>query len=365
MKKVVFASLALALTVPMAHAEENLTPGLRDRRIGYVLTDDHWAVHATKDGKAECPDGVNDGPREQYEKIFPVGSKRKLVDADLKREAEIWMPDLTPDQFVWKEALGNVVNGVNLDGKIKPNDYTDDSGEKGIDNEFFRVLGCVDIYRPGNGVYDLYNHYMQSYNYTRTVIELTNVDSLLNDDDVTVNVYRGLDQMLTDGSGNSHLPYGPMRIDTRWGKEFRATFHGRIKDGVLLTEPGDVTMPQNYVFEDFSTIKLLGSQLKLRVLSDSAVGVWGGYVDIEAFYRGTNGSLSTHSISYGRLSAASMYRALYKRADGFPDPKTGKNRGISGAKEVKFKQVFIDHTGDAVASDDKAPKQKQTASAAP
>jgi len=357
MQKAMFVVVAMALGVSAVSASaQELTVDLKQRRIGYVLTNQYWTVQTSKDGKAECPQGVNLGPREQYEKIFPLGSKRKLVDADLKREADIWLPDLTPDPFPWKEALGTVANGVNLDGKVDANDYISNEGEKGIDNELHRAVACVDAFRPGNGIYDLYNHYMQQEEYARVLIELTDVDSLINDDDVTVNVYRGLDPMLTDGSGNSQLPYGSGRIDKRWGKQFRATLHGKITDGLLTTLPGDVDLPQNYTFDDYAYIRLLGSQLKLKVLPERAEGVWGGYIDIEAFYRGMNVSLSTHSISYGRMAAASIYKALYARADGYPDPKTGRNTAISGAKDVKFKQIFIQHDEKPVASTDKVEK---------
>ena len=44
---------------------------LRNRTISYVMTDLFWSVYQTEDAQQECPRGFNDGPREQFEKLFP------------------------------------------------------------------------------------------------------------------------------------------------------------------------------------------------------------------------------------------------------------------------------------------------------
>ncbi len=49
---------------------------LKDRRIGYVMTHKYWAVYETEGAKTECPQGFNDGPREQFKKLFDDGKKR-------------------------------------------------------------------------------------------------------------------------------------------------------------------------------------------------------------------------------------------------------------------------------------------------
>ena len=57
----------------------------------------------------------------------------------------------------------------------------------------------------------------------------------------------------------------------------------------------------------------------------------GGYADIEMWYNQTMRSESTHHQSYGALSPPSLYKAFLRLADGYPDPKTGKNTAISSA----------------------------------
>jgi hypothetical protein len=38
-----------------------------------------------------------------------------------------------------------------------------------------------------------------------------------------------------------------------------------------------------------------------------------------------------------------LYRALYRLADGYPDPVTGENTAISSAVQVSFIQVHVIH----------------------
>ena len=56
----------------------------KDGTIAYALTNLHWALYLTDDGKSECPDGFNEGNREQFKKRFPeTGAPRALLDTQL------------------------------------------------------------------------------------------------------------------------------------------------------------------------------------------------------------------------------------------------------------------------------------------
>jgi hypothetical protein len=316
-------------------------------RIGYVLYEYEWALYQTPDGKAECPKGFNDGPREQFKVLFPDQDKKKytVVDTQLSREGAIWWPKLTPEQFEFKEAQGKIGYGLNLDGKIGPNDFTSPEGDKGIDNNMYRALGCIANYRgPAGTLFHFTTAFMQQHNYDRVVFELTDVDSLVNDDDVTLTTYRGRDPLMTDSTGDGFLPGGTQRIDTRWGKEFIYKTKAKIKDGVLITEPMDYySFPATAAFEDTTVQVIRGMRLKLKLTPDKAEGLMAGYTDVNAWYLQLNESWSTHHQSYGQESSPSLYRALHRLADGYPDPKTGQNTAISSALKVYFTQVFVKH----------------------
>jgi hypothetical protein len=203
---------------------------------------------------------------------------------------------------------------------------------------------------PDGTLYHFTDKYLQQHNYNRVMIELTNVDSLANDDDVDITLYRGRDQLLTDATGEDFVPGGTQRIDMRWGKKFVRHMKGRIVNGMLTTAPVDVILPATAAFEDTTIQSIRAMRLKLKLTPDHAEGLMAGYTDIGTFYRQLNESWSTHHQSYGQESAPSLYRALHRLADAYPDPKTGENTAISSALQVKFSQVFIQHPEKEVAS---------------
>lgn len=357
----VAAACALAIGAGNAGAQSaaDVPSVVKDGKIGYVLTHRYWAVYQTPEGKVECPKGYNDGPREQFKALFPEdGTKRTLVDTQLMREGRQWFPTTSEEQFTFKDAGGKISYGMDLDGKVKDTDFTSPDGAKGVDNQMYRAMGCISNYRAPEGtIYHFENEYLRRYNTNRFMIELSGVDSLVNDDDVTINSYRGMDQLLTDATGANFIPGGTQRIDGRFGGYVRATWKAKIVDGVLISEPADVTIPASATFDTSAFHVFKGMRFQLKLTAERAEGVMAGYVDVAAFNHHLNTSWSTHHQSYGQLSAPSMYRALRRLADGYPDPKTGEMTAISSALSVKFTQVYIDHPPQATASSGSAPQQ--------
>jgi hypothetical protein len=334
------ALLAVGLVGGTVLAAESSTP----KSIGYVMTDEHWALYETPGAKQECPKGFNLGPREQFKLLFPdPAGKRSVVETQLAREAAVWFPSTTPERFEFLEAQGPIALGVNLDGKIGPNDFTSPEGEKGIDNQLYRVIGCVRNYRREGELGIITTKWRQQESFNRLIIEITGIDSLENDDDVQVTLYRGVGDIMMNATGTEYLPGGTQRIDRRWGKRFIQTWHGSIKNGLLTTEAVDAWIPEMGAFADASQLFFHGMRFQLKLTPTKAVGFLAGYADVDVWYYALNTAWATHHQSYGQSSAPSIYRAVRRLADGYPDPKTGQNQGISSALEVTFTQVYIDH----------------------
>ncbi len=314
-----------------------------DGRIAYVMTHRYWAVHETENGEVECPQGFNDGPREQFDKLFNDGKVRTVMETQLMREGRQWHPEtITEEPFTFYTAQGDISYGLNLDGNAGSGDFTSPDGAEGIDNELYRVIGCIANYRAGGTIYHFENEYMRRYNDNRWIIELTDVDDMTNDDYVTVTTFRGMDGLLTDATGEDFIPGGTQRIDLRWGKEYIARTQGKIVDGVLITEPIDqFRLPWGVTFNTNGYQVFRGMQLQLQLEPQSAEGLLAGYVDVSKFNHHLNTSWSTHHQSYGQLSSPSEYLAMKELADGYPDPETGVNTAISSALRVKFVQAFI------------------------
>jgi hypothetical protein len=326
----------------------------KDRTIGYVMSSLYWAIYQTPAGKTECPKGFNDGPREQYAALFPNnGKKRTVLDTQLKLETETWFPSTLPDPTPFHEATGAISYGMNLDGKIGIHDFTSPDGERGIDNQLFRALGCIIGFRGPDGIEYIFEpKEIRDSRFDRTMIELKGVDDLLNDDDVQVTIYRGLDRLLTDATGNEVMPGGSQRIDARWGKRFIKQLRGKIVDGVLTTEPVDEIVIPWTTLDAPAIVIIRDARLRLKLTPTAAEGLIGGYADVDTWYRWLLRNDSTHHLSNGQISGISLYRALRRLADAHPDPKTGANTAISSALNAKFVQAFIQHPqADAVKAD--------------
>ena len=333
------ALLALARYHSAEGADATAPPG---GTIAYAWTNLHWAIYQTADGKAECPEGFNEGNREQFKKLYPEsGPKRTLLGTQLQYEIESWYPALADDGFKFLEARGPTALGLNLDGKVGPNDFTSPTGEPGIDNQLYRALGCIKNYRGPDGAIQFFDDEMIGRDqYNRLIIELSGVDSLVNSPDVQVTVYRGRDPLLYDATGKKVVPGGSQRIDTRWGIRFMQRTHGSISDGVLTTEPVDLLYPWSAFY--LATDQFMrAARLRLKLTPTTAEGLIGGYTDVETWYLTMMRSWSTHHQNYGQTAAPSLYRAMRRLADAYPDPKSGANTAISSALRAEFTQVVI------------------------
>jgi len=338
------ATLLLAAWLPAAYGETRAaaSPYLKDGTIAYAMTSLRWATYLKPDARVDCPDGVNDGPREQFTALFPDdGQPRVLAETQLRREIQGWFPTTRPDYFPYREPGGTQALGLNLDGKTGPEDFTSLDGEPGIDNQMYRALGCINSWRDAQGINDSLNSgEIVTQDYNRLLVELNGVDDLVNDDAVEVTFYRGLDPLHTDAGGQDILPGGTQRIDVRWGGKYIQRLQGKIVDGVLTTEPSDLLIPWA-VFNLPADEYIRDARLRLALAPTRAEGLIAGYADVESWHLQMMKSQSTHCQSYGQQSSMSLYKAMRRLADAYPDPQTGANTAISSALRTTFTQVFI------------------------
>ncbi len=315
-----------------------------DGRIGYVMTNLFWSVYQTEDGKTECPRGYNDGPREQFAELYPNHEQRNVQDTQLRQEVQTWHPNTEPDGFPFYQIEGEFSYGLNLDGRVDPNDFTHPDGTPGIDNEVYRAVGCIIGFRGPDGVEVIFqDKAIADRRYNRMMIEVTQVDNLVDDDYVEVGIYRGQDRLLTDATGGKVAAGGSQRVDTRWGKSLIRKTTGAISNGVLTTEPvTDMIMP--WMNLNVPTVQIFkDARFRLQLTPTGAQGLLAGYADVESFYRQLIRNDSTHHLSNGQISAISLYKALRALADAHPDPGKGYNTAISTALDVKMAQVYVIH----------------------
>lgn len=348
--KQTMASVALSMLATgaaMAAPTEAAVP--KGGSLGLALYWAHWSIYQTPEAKTECPTGMNVGSREELAMQFPDKNKvYTYEETALNREAATWNPDLVKYDLPFKEAQGKISLGMNLDGKVGPNDFTSPDGEPGVDNQLFRVIGCVDGWRGPVGVLDQFGltRMYRNSSHNRILFEITGIDSMENDNSVEMTTYRGLDPLITDATGNNYVPGGSQRLDMRYGQKLITHRRGKIVDGVLITEPADFILPEYQV----NTQLIHDARFRLKLTSDGAEGMIAGYADINDWHSAFIKGWSTIRSGQGLGSQPSHARALERLADAYPDPQTGKNTAISAAIDARFVQVFIKHPEGKVAA---------------
>jgi hypothetical protein len=252
-------------------------------------------------------------------------------------------PFTAPDPGM-QQVTGKIAEGFNLDGNAETGGFTSPSGERGIDNAFYRAWGCIMSFR--GTPYHAYlsqraNDKMLDGLYTM-VIRLSGNASPMNDDHVTFEVAYSPDHVVKDPMGNIVRD-----VSFRVAKTQQYTkLNARIRNGVLETEQADVRMP-GFSWGETNRGEVLFQKGRVRLnlnKDDSLSGLVGGYRDWREVYGRDTFNVPSGGATretYYHENQIAMYYALKRNADGIPDPKTGDNTAISAAFRFTAKPAFV------------------------
>ncbi len=350
-----FGALALCATASAAAEVDT------ERTIGLVVVSFYTAVYETK-YMEECPRGLAIGNDEIWWKsldpavrdeltdggeIEPVTGIRRAMSAKRGPNGEdvCAMPTIVEDP-PHKIVQGSISYGMNLDGNADGSatpktcahkNFTTPDGVAGIDNQMYRLLGCTFGWRDSGYIETNANGELIDTSQGVTLIEISEVDDRMNDDDVTVRMFRANDVLPKDAQGNV-LPYASYRIHDIPG--YGAPAQGRIVDGILKTEPIEAFLPY-YGNLAHSEIHLrdMRVELNLNASETRAKGMIAGYRDVDNFwsYFRKGGYMAVT----GQFSCPAMYVAAHELADGYPDPETGECTALSSAYKIEAIPAFI------------------------
>jgi len=318
--------------------------------IGLALTSWDFALHQSPE-VSECSLGINHEDLAQF-KAAPENLERinkyggTFETRGPNGETGGISPLAVEDTLPFSELTTKTGYGFNLDGtddgkatakSCQHEKFTNPQGIK-VDNQLARVIGCIQGYRKGGGVSFYYSQEIANITINRHLIEITGVDDPTNDPAVSVSLYKGMDRLVRTGE-NGFVPFLSQRVDPRFPKyTFKTT--GRIVDGVLITDPiPALVMPRSYI-RHFDDRKMRDMVLHLKLTPDGAEGMLAGYEDIDNWYS-THGKMLM--AGPGKYSSPSIYKALHRYADGYPDPKTGQCTHISAAYDVTAVRALIIH----------------------
>jgi hypothetical protein len=350
---------ALCSTAP---ASAGAPPG---RKLAFVVRNWFTAVYETRFAD-ECPGGLAISNDEYWWRGLSQEDRAKKTDNGLVNSLGRWGqavhrgPNNT-DVCINPTAVqdppmstveGKISYGKNLDGttdgKATPKScahqkFTGLNGEPAIDNQMYRLTGCIYGWRS-DGIYEINADEMRGTSGLGMILmEVTNVDDARDDDDVTITFYRSIDQFAQAPDGKP-LPFQTYRIDpAKDGAKLRYgdSLKGRIKDGVLTTDAGDVRLPfyGNYNFMH-PVIKDMSIEMKITQDGRVASGMVYGYYDVEELVYHIVGSGPV--IGNANFSCPAFAAAAHKLADGYPDPNTGECTKISSAFRFDAYGAFVE-----------------------
>ncbi len=354
------ATLATGLGAA-APADAAAPPG---RKFGFVVRNWFTAVYETRFAD-ECPGGLAISNNEYWWRGLSREDRAKKTENGLLTTLATWgaavhrgpnngdvciNPDLVQDPPM-ATVEGKISYGKNLDGTTDGKataktcaheKFTGLNGEPAIDNQMYRLTGCIYGWRT-DGIYEINADEMRGTSGLGMILmEVTNVDDMQNDDDVTITFYRSIDQFPQAPDGTP-LPFQTYRIDpAKDGNKLRYgdSLKGRIKNGKVTTDSGDVRLPfyGNYNFMH-PQVKDMSVEIDVSPDGRSAKGMVYGYYDLDQFIYHVVGSGPV--IGNANFSCPGFAVAARQLADGYPDPKTGKCTALSSAFRFVAYRAFV------------------------
>jgi hypothetical protein len=355
-------------------------------QAGFVIS--HFAYALSKDASetGACPDGMTTG----YKKVgdiyvtkpdsppLPAATEEATLEKALGpafrgpgRQNYCQNPELGQPDPNWRTVSGKDVpaDGIDLDGQdsrakgraatgtCAHEDFRGLKGEHGVDNQFFRVVGCSKSFQS-TGQSNGFEIEMLTGSWG-LLITLKGVDDLRNDSDVEVGLYSNADPIQLSATRE---PLANATYAFEQNPRFQATTHGRIVNGVLTTDPVDFRF--HWIVNSIRVDRpLLDARVRMSFTSDGGLdGILAGYTSVEDLYdfqfgfrSGTDGTgkpsplglRSVSSIGYAITqghTCQGAYYALKQFADGHRDPKSGQCTAISTQYRFKAIPAFVVNT---------------------
>jgi len=268
---------------------------------------------------------------------------RALSHRGYKKEIETYVNPFATDDPGQPQVTSRIGDGFNLDGKIKPNDFVSPDGEKGIDNALYRAWGCDAPWRGGgNATLDLRaNDKMQEGLYTM-VIRVSGNQAPMNDSDAVVEIGYSPDKIVKDARGGIAVDYSYRILQAAQYTKLKA----KIQNGVVESEQVEhLHTPRiAWFYDQTGDTNFTKGKIRLNLASDglTGTGLVGGYRNWRDLY-----SENTFAQDGGQQGIrehedhVALYYALRRNADGMPNPKTGKNDGISSVYRIRMSSAYV------------------------
>jgi hypothetical protein len=259
-----------------------------------------------------------------------------------KNRANVYIEPTSTPEVGLAPVEGQIGEGINLDDDPKTG-FTSPTGEHGIDNNFYRALGCWKNYRGATrtsfNAMGL-NEAMRSGAWTGLIVVTGQGKDPMNDRNVKVGIYASQDKIVMNGLGDVNPDFS-FRI--RPDQKQEGIFNGRSVNGRITTAATpEIYLHDTEVFNIAGGIRqLLRARADLQMTPSGALeGFIGGYIpwmDVYNIYAHTGPP--TESLGWARVP--DIYYALRRYADYSPTGPKGEKSHISYAVRVSAKPAYV------------------------
>lgn len=350
--------------MPAAEAQISVAPAAPNNGVlGFAVTE----FIPVMNDRPDCPAGLNKNMKTLILELATPPERARLNSeagqADLQTRA-FRTPDGKGSLCVSPEAAAipipplNVVQGsdrvkgMDLDGMPTLTrtrgkscghvNFTDAQGRPTIDNQIYRVNGCIQGKRKGGNAEQASMAELVNGSYA-IAIELVGVDNRKNDSEVIVNIYSSPDPTPFTATAKP-LPNGSMTVHPN--QRYRSTARAQLVNGVLRSEPFDLVLDYRVAGVDLE-YDMREARVELTLKDDgTAEGLIAGYFPLDSYYKNFV-SIGDH-VFFGDggsdtigFACTAMHRALRQYADGLRNPQTGECTGISFAQTIKAVPAFV------------------------
>lgn len=268
----------------------------------------------------------------------PVHGQNQMAFRGKHRENVYIHPEAYPDPGL-TGVTGELTEGLNLDGSVKTG-FPAPAGEKGIDNNFYRTLGCTKSYRgpprlSSNALGA--NDSMRNGAWTVVLVVHGKGVDAMNDPNVSVGFYVSSDKLVKDGNGEIARDY-TFRIKPSM---LEGIMQARSKKGVIESTEKNKEI---WMRDPGSTrdLQLLQARIKLEMKPDGTLaGYVGGYRPWLPIYTALVNARGPVVEILGWIELPSIYYALQRNADYSPTGAAGAKTHISYAMRINAIPAYV------------------------
>lgn len=326
--------------------------------------------YGAKDGTTvpgtDCPAGANPAP--DWIKV--------LTDAGYTRKEAEWMRDpanptrsavngqpmmgfrgenrqnvydfpTTAKEVGLPPVTGRIAYGLDLDGDASTG-FESPTGAKGVDNAFYKALGCWKTYRgpprKSSGAQGE-NDSMREGAWTVVVVVSGTGKDPLNDRNVRVGIYDSNDKLVRDGMGEVASDY---TFKLQPDRVHEAVFEGSTRKGRIIAKGVGSVVLRNPGYD--RNLPLLKSKLEMRMQPDGKLtGLLGGYRPWLPVYKGWVAGRGPVIEVLTWVQLPDVYYALKRYADYSPSGPGGEKTHISYAMQIDAVPAFVMEPGGTTA----------------